>query len=156
MSIAISNRLMKYSTNFFNGVLTYNWLISKINWNKIAARIILAEKNPNETVKCVLFEYNEPSFHSNTRVQDYVPIIDTSVDAALTSLKFNALFWQIFADSNPKIKFYTRRKILNGNTPDFTRKQFIMVIEPNAFADDSAMLEPPMKRQKNILNVMHE
>lgn len=156
MSIELSTRLMKYSNQFLDEILVYNWLITKINWNKISARIILAEKNPNTTIKCVLLEYAHPTFSAPMQIKDCVPFVGVPVDNALNSLKFTVLFSQVFADSNPKIKFYTRRKILNGNTPDENRKQFVMVIEPNAFEDGSAMLEPPMKRTKKFLNGMHE
>lgn len=107
------NALVEY-TDMINGntqnLKTWDFVRTQLNFVKFRNRAVLAEGNPHIPVKIVLMEY----------------AYNKEIEANLRNPEFMNYLRNMLVGSLPNVTIYTRQKIVNGNTPDFTKRQLVM------------------------------
>jgi len=120
-----------------NTVNAVTWMFSQIDYRKLLDRVSCAHMNPEKTTKCVLLEY---SHTTHVHAQNGIPYVveywagtNVTVNSILNSPDFIRTVDQAFSNGNKRIKVYTRQKINSDGTPNFNRKQLVVMFEPWAF-----------------------
>lgn len=135
MSVSNIVELYKHANTF--SVKTMLWVMSKIDYSKLLQRITYAYDHPDQTVKCVLLEYDHTSWsyvkQGNPNIIERMPNSNVLVHHALHTPDFVRLMDQFFVNDNPRIKIYARQKIGSDGVPNFHRKQLIVMFEPYTF-----------------------
>jgi len=152
--MSIDNIVELYKHADQNSVKTMLWVMSKIDYTKLLRRIAYAYANPSDTVKCVLLEYDYTSWsyvkQGNANVIERMPDSNVLVHHALHTPDFIRLMDRFFANDNPRIEIYARQKIDSDRTPNFHRKQLVIVFKPYTFISPSLPSSPASEQQ--ILN----
>lgn len=127
---------LKSHSNVHN-VNTMVWLIHQIDYEKLLRRVRFAFSNPEVTTKCVLVEYAYTSRSyvnsGNPNIVEYLPNTNVLIHHALNTPEFIRFMDSFFKNDNKNVTIYTRQKIKADGTPDFHRKQVVMMFEPWAF-----------------------
>lgn len=120
-----------------NSAKTMIWLMSQLDYNKLFDRIAYAHVNPEETVKCVLLEYDYTEWsyvkRGNSNVIQRMPNSNVLVHHALNSPDFIRLLDSFFANDRHRVTIYCRQKIGPDGLPNFHRKQLVIKFDPWAF-----------------------
>jgi hypothetical protein len=137
MSVHTISQLLAHENP--NSVKTMLWVMSQIDYSKLASRIKQARDNPTDTVKCVLLQYAYTSrYNSNTNgyenIVDYMPNSSVLVQHALHTPDFIRLMDDVFAGNNPRVKIYARQKVSPDGTINVHKKQLVVMFEPYAFS----------------------
>jgi hypothetical protein len=129
-----------------NSVKTMLWVMSKIDYSKLLRRVAYAYAHPNETVKCVLLEYDYTSWSyvklGNSNVIEKMPNSNVLVHHALHTPDFIRLMDNFFANDRRGVNIYCRQKIGSNGEPNFHRKQLVVSFEPWAFLPQQPPLPP--------------
>lgn len=137
-----------------DSVKTMLWVMAKIDYTKLLRRIAYAYEHPNETVKCVLLEYDYTTWsyvkRGNANVIERMPDSTVLVHHALHSPDFIRLMDRFFTNDNPRTMIYARQKINPDGSPNFHRKQLVLMFEPYAFIPPP--LPPSPASEQTILN----
>lgn len=135
--MTINNLVQLYKHANQNSVKTMLWVMSKIDYKKLFSRIAYSHENPQMAVKCVLLEYayttraySAKGFPNHV---DYMPDSNVLVHHALNTPDFIRLIDGHFLNDRERVSLYTRQKIGPDGTPDFHRKQLVLLFEPWAF-----------------------
>ena len=130
-------------------VYTMMWLMDQINYNKLLSRVRFAHNHPESTTKCVLLEYAYTNrnyvISGNPNIVEYLPETHVLVHHALNTPDFIRFMDSFFKNDNDKVTIYTRQKIKADGTPDFHKKQLVVMFEPWAF-----VTPPPPQEMETI------
>lgn len=134
----VNNLVKLYKTANPNTVKTLTWVLSKIDYSKLMARVKYAYENPSEPVKCVLLEYAYTTrAHANKgheNIVDYMPNSTVLVHHALHTPDFIRTMDEFFGANNDTVSIYVRQKIGPDGEPNFHRKQLVVLFEPYSVA----------------------
>lgn len=140
ISTNITNKMLlyrissAYQTGDWVSAKTLMWVFTQINFKKLFYRVRYA-RNTGWSTKCVLLEYAHTSNlrRNNMRVEQMIPGTSVSVHNALARPEFQVLLNKVLGDDGDNIIFYTRQKINPDNTPNYGRRQLVVVFYPYAF-----------------------
>ena len=128
-----------------NSVKTLMWLLSKIDYPKLMARVKYAQENPSESVKCVLLEYayttRAYANKGHENIVDYMPNSTVLVHHALHTPDFIRTMDEFIGSNNDTVMVYVRQKIGPDGEPNFHRKQLVIMFEPYSIADSDLINE---------------
>ena len=95
-----------------------SWVISKINFKKVATCQTYANISLQKECRVVLFEYNHV-YSGNTRTVDYVPGSNMTVNEYASSLDFSVLMRAV---TGKDCWCFTRWK------PEYGKREVVMVV----------------------------
>lgn len=154
--MSINNVIDLYKHADQNSVKTMLWVMSKIDYSKLLRRIAYAYAHPDETVKCVLLEYDYTSWsyvkRGNNNVIERMPNSNVLVHHALHTPDFIRLMDTFFANDRHRVSIYCRQKIGPDQVPNFHRKQLVVSFEPWAFVPAPLPPSPAGGEPQQILN----
>jgi hypothetical protein len=149
--MSINNIIELYKHADQKSVKTMLWFMSKIDYSKLLRRVAYAYANPDETVKCVLLEYDYTSWSyvklGNNNVIEKMPNSNVLVHHALHTPDFIRLLNNFFANDRQLVNIYCRQKIGANGVPNFHRKQLVVSFQPYALLPQ----QPPLP-SSTILN----
>jgi hypothetical protein len=156
--MSVANIVQLYRHSNPTSVKTMLWVMSKIDYNKLLRRVTYAYEHPDETVKCVLLEYDYTSWsyvrQGNANVIERMPNSNVLVHHALHTPDFVQLMDYFLTNNHPGMTVYARQKINSDGSPNFHRKQLVLMFEPYTFVAPPLPSSPPSER--TILNPEEE
>lgn len=121
-------------------------------------RVADAYEHPDRPVKCVLLEYDYTSWsyvrQGNANVIEKMPNSNVLVHHALHTPDFIRLMDHFFTNDNPRMTIYVRQKINSDGTPNFHRKQLVLMFDPYTFIPPPLPQSPPS--EQTIVNLEEE
>jgi hypothetical protein len=123
-----------YSGYDNDAIVTLNYLLGQIDYNKLSQRVKYAREFYQKEVKCVLLEYTSerPRRGEVMRYIQCIPGTDLEINRAFVRREFLLLAERHFLNNISGLTLYTRQKIGKSGVPVVNRRQLVLKIEAGA------------------------